>query len=129
MPVSFLMPLGMFVFMLVSALSIRTYHVNGHHMGGAMLVGFGSAIVVVIGLFLIGAVLGLPFLVVEVVKESRHARRLKSIEDRYPGARVTALSGGRWLVTEIATGRTYCELDSDGLAVIPPRIRVRSSGT
>ncbi|MCA8197321.1 hypothetical protein [Burkholderia vietnamiensis] len=129
MPVSFLMPLGMFVFMLVSALSIRTYQVNGHHIGGAMLVGLGSAIVVVVGIFLIGVVLGLPFLVVEVVKESRHARHMKAIEDRYPGARVTALRGGRWLVTEIATGRTYCELDSDGLTVISPRTRVRSSGT
>lgn len=41
------------------------------------------------------------------------AKRL-SIESRFPGARVTALSSGNWLVTDRSTGRTRFELTASG---------------
>ncbi|HDR9761520.1 hypothetical protein KDX16_15655 [Burkholderia vietnamiensis] len=47
----------------------------------------------------------------------RAERRRISIEARYPRTRVTALSKGKWLVTDLDTGKTRCVLERDGVSV------------
>ena len=47
----------------------------------------------------------------------RAERRCIAIEARYPRTRVTALSGGKWLVTDLDTGKTRCVLGRDGVTI------------
>ncbi|MFC0698079.1 hypothetical protein [Paraburkholderia humisilvae] len=59
----------------------------------------------------------------------RAERRRVSIEARYPRTRVTSLSSGNWLVTDLDTGKTRCELERDGVTVAdrkPARLWRRS---
>lgn len=66
------------------------------------------AIAVVAGAYLVGRA---------EWKLRKRARIRVELETRFPGAWVSDLSTGRWLITDRATGRAKCELTSDGRAI------------
>lgn len=44
----------------------------------------------------------------------REEQQKRVLESRFPAARVTQLSNGNWLITDVPTGRTRCELTANG---------------
>ncbi|CAB3732991.1 hypothetical protein LMG22037_05758 [Paraburkholderia phenoliruptrix] len=65
-------------------------------------------------LFLLIAIAARPVVTYMMI---RTERRRVAIEARYPRTRVTALSRGKWLVTDLDTGKTRCELERDGVTI------------
>jgi hypothetical protein len=69
---------------------------------------------VIVATLIISLIVDIPSYIAN--KKENHTR-LK-IEQCFPGTRATRLKSGKWLLTELSTGRTQCELDSDGAALV-----------
>jgi hypothetical protein len=52
------------------------------------------------------------------IATKKENRTCLNIEQRFPGTRATRLKSGKWLLTELSTGRTQCELESDGATLV-----------
>ncbi|ASW03900.1 hypothetical protein [Paraburkholderia aromaticivorans] len=85
----------------------------GHSAKSALEI-TGALLIGPLVLFLLIGILARPVVTFMAIRAER--RRI-SIEARYPRTRVTALSSGNWLVTDLDTGKTRCELERDGVTI------------
>lgn len=96
--------------------AIATYGFATHmgHSAKSALEITGAVLVGPFALFLLIGILARPVITFMAI---RAARRRIAIEARYPRTRVTALSRGKWLVTDLDTGKTRCVLERDGVTI------------
>jgi len=109
--------------LIIVLITIGSIAFNPHYEGIANLLTLGKWMVVV----LLGmAVFGVIYFWIDERREERREQRAAAvrrarrmaIEAQHPGTRVTPLSGGRWLLTDLATGKTVGEI-SDAQASSP----------
>jgi hypothetical protein len=103
---------------LAAGIGARQYETSGHSWPQALLAATAALAAALVVLMLIAFLIGMLHEAITFAKGRPNMRRRERIEARFPGARVTLLSGGKWLVTDIATGRTLCEIGHDGVTVI-----------
>jgi hypothetical protein len=101
----------------------RLYESSGHSWVLALLGGAAALVVALVVLMVLGLLAGILHEAIQFAKERPSVRRRERIEARFPGTRVTPYGEGKWLVTDIATGSTSCEIAQDGVTVIAPNGR------
>ncbi|WP_176317653.1 hypothetical protein [Burkholderia vietnamiensis] len=115
--------------------AIVTFGVATHmgHSAVSALEITGAVLVGPFVLFLVIGVLARPVVIFMAVRaEQRRNVIREEIEARYPRTRVTALSSGKWLVTDLDNGKTRCELERDGVTIadrIPAKLWRRGRKT
>ncbi|MBN3776983.1 hypothetical protein G3O06_05290 [Burkholderia sp. Ac-20345] len=95
----------------IATFGIATY--MGHSAKSALEI-TGALLVGPLVLFVLLGILARPVVTFMAIRAER--RRI-AIEARYPRTRVTALSRGKWLVTDLDTGKTRCVLERDGVTI------------
>ncbi|WP_176000209.1 hypothetical protein [Burkholderia vietnamiensis] len=95
----------------IATFGIATY--MGHSAKSALEI-TGALLVGPLVLFVLLGILARPVVTFIAIRAER--RRI-TIEARYPRTRVTALSKGKWLVTDLDTGKTRCVLERDGVTI------------